>query len=159
MILFASPTASYETRTVMIDALPARAALREVRALMDRDPALERRLAAIAAPADFARRLAGEAAAYGIALPPEAAAALTEADALSLARFTPRPPDGTAWPSKRWLPAQTILTGPEPVIDWLNAGDERLLAPFFSDTIRRLQHRPFNRAFRYRMRLADFVAA
>ena len=130
---------------------------RELRAAVHSDPALQRQLAGIVAPEVFARRLGAEAAQRGIVLSAEAAAALVSPDVLGLARFTSRPPDGSAWPCAAWLPAETNVRGPEPSIDWLYAGAARLDAPFYYDTARYLRHLPFNRAFRYRMTISDFV--
>ena len=105
---------------------------RELRAVVHSDPALQRQLAGIVAPEVFARRLGAEAAQRGIVLSAEAAAALVSPDVLGLARFTSRPPDGSAWPCAAWLPAERRKAD-EPNDDWLKcieATSDELLRPY-----------------------------
>ena len=49
-----------------------------------------------------------------------------------------------------WLPIDVSWQDGQPVIDWCLVGQERLLDPFFEDTVRRLMTRPFNTVFRHR---------
>jgi hypothetical protein len=49
-----------------------------------------------------------------------------------------------------WLPVGVSWQDGTPEIDWCFAGRERLLEPFFEDTVRRLVARPFNTIFRRR---------
>lgn len=130
---------------------------RDVHSAVRADPALQKRLAAVTDPQLFVRSLVAEATQRGVALSSDTAAALIRPDILGIERFNARPPDGSAWPCADWLPAETNVLAPEPSIDWLYAGAMRLDAPFYHDTIRQLRRLPFNRAFRYRMTIADFV--
>ena len=130
---------------------------RDLRAAVHADLALQERLAAVVEQQAFVSALVAEAAQHGMALSAAAAAALIGPGMLGIERFNARPPDGSAWPSAAWLPAETNVLVPEPSIDWLHAGATRLTAPFYYDTVRHLRHLPFNRAFRYRMTIDDFV--
>lgn len=56
---------------------------------------------------------------------------------------------------KGWLPIRVNWRGPEPMIDWVYAGDTLFTEPFFDHTIERLLQAPFNLAFR---RLTDVGA-
>lgn len=56
---------------------------------------------------------------------------------------------------KGWLPIRVNWREPEPLIDWVYAGDTRFTEPFFDHTIERLLQKPFNLAFR---RLTDIDA-
>jgi hypothetical protein len=130
---------------------------RGLRSIVLSDPVLQARLAAIVGPQAFVDRLAEEAAQRGLPFSAGEAEALLAPGPLGLERFGARPPDGSTWPSAAWLPVDANLLEPEPSIDWLYAGEARPDAPFYSDTVRQLLRRPFNRAFRYRMTIADFV--
>jgi hypothetical protein len=55
---------------------------------------------------------------------------------------------GAAEPLDLWLPIGVSWRDGRPWIDWCLAGRERLLEPFFDQTVSRLVSRPFNRVFR-----------
>ncbi|MGN6572171.1 MAG: sulfotransferase [Pseudolabrys sp.] len=133
-------------------------AMRDLRAAVFSDAALQARLADLADADLFAERLLAEARARGIAVTAEEVTALLRPDPLALARFAPRAPDGAVWPNCSWIPVHAAAPA-EPYVDWLRFGAMLPAAPFFQDTVRSVQHLPFSRAFRYRMRLADFIGA
>src|SRR6185437_13521248 len=66
-------------------------------------------------------------------------------DPLGIAAFAAMPASGTAWPGADWLPVQVVDLGGQVFVDWLYFGARPL-------------REPFNRAFRYRLALADFLA-
>ena len=45
-----------------------------------------------------------------------------------------------------WIPFR-VRPGPRPMVDWCYLGQERFVAPFFSDTIERCLRQPFNQLF------------
>jgi hypothetical protein len=49
-----------------------------------------------------------------------------------------------------WLPIGVTWSDGQPEVDWCLAGRDRLLEPFFEDSIARLLARPFNKVFRRR---------
>ena len=133
-------------------------ALGRLRALAVADDALARRLHARADVRDFAALAVSEAAARGIAVAAERLAAAAAPDPLGIAAFAATPASGTAWPGADWLPVQVVDLGGQVFVDWLYFGARPLREPFFEDSVRRALRAPFNRAFRYRLALADFVA-
>jgi len=126
-------------------------------ALVMGDPALQARLAR--ASGDFAACASAVAAAHGIALAPNAFADVLRPDPLGLARWTVPPVTGTEWPSADWLPIEVAVAGGGVHVDWGYFGGAPIADAFFESALRRALANPFNRAFRYRMALGDFVAA
>ena len=122
------------------------------------DDALARRLHARADVRDFAALALSEAAARGIAVAAETLAAAAAPDPLGIAAFATTPASGTAWPGADWLPVQVVDLGGQVFVDWLYFGARPLREPFFEDSVRRALRAPFNRAFRFRLALADFLA-
>ena len=131
--------------------------LERLRARVMSDPMLQARLGAIEDAARFMAEAAAVAAHFGIA-PADAVGGAPQPDPLGLARWTPTPPNATAWPPAPWLPVGVVAFGNTLVVDWAYFGTGPLGEPFFEDEIRRAISRPFNRLFRYRMTLADFLA-
>src|SRR5262249_16445517 len=70
----------------------------------------------------------------------------------------PAPANAVEWPSKHWLPAHLSPTGGAATVDWVHFAGERLVAPFFEESLRRASCRPFNQMFSYRTTLGDFLA-
>jgi hypothetical protein len=130
----------------------------ELRALVRTDPDLQRSLAAIEEPGAFAAALASAAAASGLKLGPDQIAARLRPDPLHLERFAPSPPDGAEWPAETWLPVEVALEAGAPQVQWLYFGGKRLTESFFTMSVRLVQWLPFNRLFRYRQSLDDFMA-
>jgi len=130
----------------------------ELRALVRRDADLQRRLAAIEEPEAFAAALASAAAAAGLDVAREEIAARLRPDPLQLERLTPAPSDAAEWPDEPWLPVEIGLATGAPQVQWLYFGRKRLTESFFTESVRLVQRLPFNRLFRYRQSLADFVA-
>ncbi|HEX4862210.1 MAG TPA: hypothetical protein VFV07_13315, partial [Rhizomicrobium sp.] len=91
----------------------------------------------------------------GITLTPEQCAAAARSDPLGIEFLMPFAPNTEHWPSPAWLPVNVALA-PEPAVDWAWFG----LPPPLLDraALRRAMERPFNRVWRKRMRLRDFVA-
>jgi hypothetical protein len=75
-----------------------------------------------------------------------------------LVRTTAAPQIGPCWPPAPWLPMQIVAEKGAIYVDWVYVGVAPLNEPFFEGEIRRAMARPFNRLFRYRMMLADFLA-
>ncbi|MDO8878246.1 MAG: hypothetical protein Q8M24_08760 [Pseudolabrys sp.] len=98
------------------------------------------------------------ATANGIALTEPSIRQAIQPDPVNVARFTPRPPDGATWPPRHWLPVHVTPWGDQIFVDWAHVGAAPLTDPFFEGSIRRAARRPFNRMFRYRMTLEDFIA-
>lgn len=97
------------------------------------------------------------AGARGLALAAETVRAQLRPDLLGLARWAIRPATESVWPSKHWLPIQVSALGDQLYVDWAHFGAQALTEPFFEDSIRRALSHPFNRMFRYRMTLGDFM--
>lgn len=80
-------------------------------------------------------------------------------DPLGLSLFDPAPIGGPAWPGRDWLPIQVVEpAGAGLAVDWAHFAGAPLAAPFFGQAARRAALLPFNRLFRYRTGLRDFVA-
>jgi hypothetical protein len=123
------------------------------------DESLQLELSLIDEPERFADRSASVATALCIQLSPEAILASLRRDPLGLARWLPAPANAVEWPSKHWLPAHLSLApGSAVAVDWVHFAGERLVAPFFEQSLRRAFGRPFNQMFSYRTTLDDFVA-
>lgn len=79
-------------------------------------------------------------------------------DPLGLRRFSGSATVAADWPSSRWLP---VHLGRESegalVVDWAHFGDTAPTDPFFELSAMRALNLPFNRLFRWRMRLEDFL--
>ncbi|SRR5579862_11528 len=117
---------------------------------MEMDEEAEAALAACTGAEEFAR----VAAQRGIALSPEQRAAAARPDPAGALFFMPFAANTKAWPSAAWLPVYLTST-PEPMIDWAYVGTPGPLLDRFA--LRRAMERPFNRVFRKRMRLGDFI--
>ena len=98
------------------------------------------------------------AAARSIPLTTGTVQAAMAPDPLGLARFSAAAADGTAWPSGQWLPAHVGEIDGRLFVDWANFSDRPLNEPFFEQSLRRALSHPFNRLFRYRMTIDDFVS-
>lgn len=122
------------------------------------DSLLQQRLASIGQSEPFAAALSAVAAELGLTVGPEETLARLRPDPLGLERFAASPPDGHAPPTGLWLPVEIRAEAGEPQVHWLYFGRTRLSEPFYSDSVRKAQRLPFNRLFRYRQGLADFIA-
>lgn len=128
--------------------------------VLAQDEALEATLAAIEDPTEFRVRALHLANVHEIDL---SAADLDTA--LAANRYGRRGGHGDIpyvkhWPSRHWLVTRVIpLPDGEIVVDWAHFGGMRLDDPFFDISVQRALCRPFNRLWRYRMTLSDFVAA
>lgn len=87
------------------------------------------------------------------------AALCPPADPAGIARFLPRPPDGTACPSACWRPVSMSAAPAGPLVDWHCFSGIATDTPFFEEAIRRAGGRPFNRIFAWRMALGDMMRA
>lgn len=123
------------------------------------DAGLQQRLASVEEPQAFAAALSAAAAERGLTLNLEQIAARLRPDPLGLDRFAPAAPDGADWPDGPWLPVEVDATSAPPQMQWLYFGKKRLSESFFTDSVRQVQRLPFNRLFRYRQTLSDFVAS
>lgn len=132
-------------------------ALEALRACVMADEAIATALCSIEDVERYAEAAVRLADARGI---PLTAAAIRQAitpDPLNIARFMPRPPNGTVWPPRHWLPIGVSIGDDRAMIDWAHVGPAPIIDPFFENAIRRAVARPFNRMFRYRMSLDDFL--
>jgi hypothetical protein len=109
--------------------------------------------AALAA-CESVEEFAEAASALGIALTPEQLAAAACADPAGVSLQSGAPAHASEWPSPPWHPVHVSLLG-APAIDWAHFGRETGFADQL--TLRRVLQRPFNRLFRRRMTLEDFV--
>ncbi|HEX5181992.1 MAG TPA: hypothetical protein VFW19_02450 [Allosphingosinicella sp.] len=141
--------------SVRSDALP----LDRLRDLVLADEALQAILVPLDAEA-LSRRLLALAGARGIAVRAADLAQLLRPDPIGISALTDPVPLRRCWPSADRLPvAMRRLPTGEAAVDWAHFGGARLGAPFFAGDVRLVEARPFNRLFRYRMRLDDFIAA
>jgi hypothetical protein len=122
------------------------------------DEAWATALAVAEQPDIFVERLVADANARGVGLNTDDAYRAIQPDPLGIARFVPTPPDGSQWPPRHWLPVGVVTQSDGVFVDWLRFGPEPLTEPFFEQSIRSALFRPFNRMFRYRMTLGDFIA-
>jgi hypothetical protein len=137
---------------------PAQPGLAPLRTVVMGDPAAQRRLAGCTQAEDFAACLSALAQAWDLRPAADELDAALRPDPLGMAQYMPRPADGTRWPAGPWLPAQVGALGGEAFVDWLYFGDKALTEPFFFETVRHMQRLPFNRVFRYRIAVRDFLA-
>ncbi len=128
------------------------------RACVMADEAIATTLCAIEDSERYVEAALRVTAARGIPLTAAAIRHAIAPDPLNIARFLPKPPDGAVWPPRHWLPIDVSIEGDRAMIDWTYFGAEPLTDPFFEGAIRRAVARPFNRMFRYRMTLDDFIA-
>jgi hypothetical protein len=145
-----------EQRTASVDF----DAIDRLRQVLAQDEALETTLAAIEDPAAFRGHALDLAIAHGIGL---SAADLDTALAANRHGRWGGPSDIPSirhWPSRHWLVTRVIsLPDGQIVVDWAHFGGMRLDDPFYDISVQRALCRPFNRLWRYRMTLADFLAA
>jgi hypothetical protein len=136
----------------------ALSALDRFRAMVMADRGLQRALARCdSAPAFVA--LAGEAAARGgLSLPAGLFDPALAPDPIQLFLFDPAPQGGAAWPGRDWRPIQIVHDGGGALaVDWAYFAGAALAAPFYAQDARRVAASPFNRLFRYRTGLDDFL--
>ncbi|HEY1607266.1 MAG TPA: hypothetical protein VGF77_16885 [Allosphingosinicella sp.] len=133
--------------------------LDRLRDLVLADAALQRALAPLDAEA-LSQRLLAFAAERAIAVEAAHLAPFLRPDPVGISALTDPVPLRRLWPSPDWLPVavRRFPTG-EAAVDWAHFGGAHLTSPFFAADARPIEARPFNRLFRYRMRLDDFVAA
>jgi hypothetical protein len=133
-------------------------AFARLRALVLADCDLLNELAGLTDEEPFVTRLVELAASHGIATSEHAIRLTIRPDPLGLSRFAPVEPTQSRWPPPGFLPVMAGGQGSGFVIDWAWFGPEPLTEPFFEGAIRAALRRPFNRAFRWRMSLTDFLA-
>jgi hypothetical protein len=133
-------------------------AFARLRALVLADCDLLNELAGLTDEEPFVTRLVELAASHGIATSEHAIRLTIRPDPLGLSRFAPVEPTQSRWPPPGFLPVMAGGQGSGFVIDWAWFGPEPLTEPFFEGAIRAALRRPFNRMFRWRMSLADFLA-
>jgi hypothetical protein len=117
---------------------------------MDMDAQTEAALAACDTFEAFERA----AAERGVAFTPQQRASAARPDPTGAMLFMPFPANARHWPSSSWLPVN-LAAMPEPAIDWVYVGDQPPYLDRFA--LRRAMDRPFNRVFRKRMLLGDFI--
>ena len=140
------------------DKMPERQdALGQFRALVMADEALADLLCQTDDADRFLALVLRSARERGLALAAETVRTQLRPDPLGLARWTAGPAIGSVWPARHWLPIQVSAPDDRLHVDWAHFGARALTEPFFEDSIRRALNRPFNRMFRYRMTLGDFM--
>jgi hypothetical protein len=132
-------------------------ALGQFHALVMADEALADSLAQTVDDERFFDLVMQSAGARGLALAAEAVRAQLRPDPLGLERWSSNPATGSVWPSRHWLPIQVLALDGRLHVDWAHFGALAVTEPFFEGSIRRALQRPFNRMFRYRMTLDDFM--
>lgn len=137
----------------------AQPAFEHVRARIMADGGLQRQLAGCTDAQSFARGLHAAAQERGIPLPADELTAALRPDPLDMGQYMRRPASGATWPDGPWLPVSVSAIGSGQFVDWLYFGDKRLTEPFFFESARQMQRLPFNRVFRYRLGLRDFLTA
>src|SRR6185503_16807696 len=135
----------------------APSALDRFRAMVMADPCLQRALARCDSVPAFVA-LAGEAAARdGLSLRAGIFDPALAPDPIQLFLFGPAPQGGAAWPGRDWRPIQIVHDGRGLAVDWAHFAGAALAAPFYAQDARRAAASPFNRLFRYRTGLDDFL--
>jgi hypothetical protein len=132
-------------------------AVGQFRALVMADEALADCLSRAETAERFADLVVRSASARGLSLAANDVHAAVRPDPLGLAGWSDAPADGAIWPPRPWLPIHVFALNDQHYVDWAHFGPEPLTDPFFEDSIRRALSRPFNRMFRYRMTLRDFL--
>jgi hypothetical protein len=110
-------------------------------------------LAACESVEEFART----ASVLGIALTAEQLAAAARPDPLGIALYGDAPANAAEWPGPRWRPAHVSLGGAI-AVDWVHVGQRAPCGFLNQAALRAIADRPFNRLFRRRMTLQDFMA-
>jgi hypothetical protein len=121
------------------------------RALVHRDAAVQAALQAVDEADDFAALCLRLAQQHGLALDEAELATALKPDPLGIARLMAPAAPGPDLPPAGWLPV--AVDGQVLAVEWLHFGAQRLLEPFFEDSIRRARRRPFNRLMHYRTTL------
>jgi hypothetical protein len=143
----------------MTEPPPQSRLLDRLRALVLADERLQAALAPIEEPAQLAGRVLALAAANGIALEAGDVTPLVGPDPVGMFRLSDPVPMQASWPSPAWRPvALFALPGGGAAVDWAHFAGASLSEPFFGLSAVRAERLPFNRLFRYRTRLEDFVA-
>ena len=137
---------------------PAPPPLEHLRDLVHADPGLQRELTRLSNQA-LAERILTLASDSGIALRAEDIAPFLRPDPIGAAALTDWVPPRCGWPSPDWRPTGMVrLLDGSLAIDWAHFAGERLADPFYAQTARIASARPFNRLFRYRSTLDDFIS-
>lgn len=132
--------------------------LADFAAVVMTDTTLAAALASVGERDAFAAQTVRHAADRGFRLDAAIVTAALRPDPLGLARYAPPLMQGRHWPPAAWLPVQVVAAEDGPSVDWAYFGDRRLTESFFEDSMRRALALPFNKLFRYRMPLADFLS-
>ena len=135
-------------------------ALSQLKRLVHQRPDLQARIAGIEADETFGEAVAGIARANGLELDAEAVRRAAWPDPLGIARWSMEREDTAlgGWPGPEWLPMHLNARAGEPTVDWIHLGGGQLAEPFFEESVQRAISRPFNRLFRIRMPLSQFLA-
>jgi hypothetical protein len=133
-------------------------ALDALRARVMADDALQMELARLEEQGAFATAALAAAARGSLPLVADDLAAALRPDPLGLSRLGPAPAGTTAWPSRHWLPVGIAADAAGGlVVDWAHFAGTPLAEPFFAESARRAQARPFNRLFRLGTALDAFI--
>jgi hypothetical protein len=137
----------------------APSSLGRFRALVMGEPVHQAELDAVEGDEQFTGRVRALARAFDLPLQDEELCAAIRPEPAGLARWLDPPHSGSSLPGLDWLPVHVALTPAGVFMDWARFGEVDVGTSFFEDAIRQALRRPFNRMFRYRMRLEDVVAA
>jgi hypothetical protein len=127
------------------------------RALVMTDAALQDALSRIEDLERFVECAVRCAGTGGVPITSEAVHAAVRPDPVGLSRWEAAPVSRSHWPPVQWVPIHVSRQGNQLGIDWAHFGGLRLTDPFFESSIRRALARPFNRMFRFRVALGDFL--
>ena len=131
-----------------------------LRARLAVDEALQHCLGPIEDDAAFLDALADVAGALDFRLSPDRLKAQMRADPEGPGRLAPPHEIADVRPSAAWLPVDVCATADgRRAVGWAYAGRRRLVEPFFEDSARVLQRRPFNRFCKLWTPLDGFLRA
>ena len=135
-------------------------ALVQLKRLVWERPDLQLGIAGIDADGVFSEAVAQIARAQGLELDAEAVRRAVWPDPLGLSRWFDGPgeTDIRGWPGPEWLPMHLNVRTAELTVDWIHFAGRRLTEPFYEESVQRAVSRPFNRLFRIRMPLSQFLA-
>ena len=132
-------------------------ALDRFRAHVMADQEVQSALAKCEAPDRFVAAALDIARCAGIALEVDVFDAGLRPDPIGLFLHAPASQAGTSWPGRDWLPIQVVGVPGGLAVDWVHFAGLPLADPFFATDARRAAALPFNRLFRYRTGLDDFI--
>jgi len=106
----------------------------------------------------FADAAIAAAAAGGITLTADDLRSALTPDPIGVSRWEAFPVERTEWPSGDWRPIRLATVDGRTCVNWAHFADADPHESFYEESIRRALAHPFNRIFRCRMPVSDFVS-